>query len=629
MYVISVVPLKRGIGIDTLSYFSNEAYTNGTILSIPIRNNHVLGLVTDVKEVSTAKTALRAATFSLRKLPPQNNPAVLSEAYIKTAQDLSQYYAAPLGTILYNLLPPDVRSGDLSLPNTHHVVPTESHPPQILAAPKRERFVAYRSLVRETFAHSGSVLCVVPTSIEADELREALLQGIEDRIIMMTTAMTKTQLKKSYETLDDFSKTKLIIATPSHALLERHDITHVIIEHARSPYFKELSRPYLDYRDVLRTHVKYTGRKLIFGDVCIRTEEEALRRNEVYATFDDSRNRIDLQGELTVVEMKPKEHATTPFCLFTDTVIEAIKDTKKKKGRMFLFAARRGLAPVVSCTNCGYIFRSPESGAPYSLIRTTKNGVEERWFVCGTSGERIRAADSCPSCTSWRLRERGIGIQQVYDDLHKLFPDIPVILFDHITARTYKKATFLRDSFYKEKGVILLGTQMALPYLTKNIDLAVVVNMDALLATPTWRLEEENLALLLNLREITAGTVYVQTRAPQTNVLRFAKQGATEQFYTEELELRKAFNYPPYSTFIHFTWQGTPEEVKKLESVLTELFKNYELSIYQNPTSTNEQPIMYGLMRFKASEWPNTTLVTLLRQVPPVVRVVINPDKIV
>lgn len=629
MYVISVVPLKRGIGLDTLSYFGNEAYAKGTILSIPIRNSIVLGLVTDVKEVSTAKTALRAATFSLRKLPPQKNPTLLSDAYINTAHDLSNYYAAPLGTVLYNLLPPDVRSGDIPLPHTHHIAHTESHQPQILATPKRERFVAYRSLVRETFAHSGSVLCVVPSSVEADEIREALLQGIEDRIIMLTSAMTKTQLKKSYEALEDFSKTKLIIATPTHSLIERHDITHVIIEHARSPYFKEHTRPYIDYRDVLRTHSRYTGRKLIFGDMLVRTEEEVLRRNEIYSTFGDSRKRIDLQGELTVVEMAQAGQRDIPFAVFSNTVLEAIKETKKKKGRIFLFAARRGLAPVVSCMDCGYIFRSSESGSPYSLVRTMKNNVEERWFVCGTSGERIRAAETCPVCTSWKLKERGIGIQHVYDELHKIFPDTPTILFDHITARTYKKATFLRDSFYKEKGVILLGTHMALPYLVKNIDLAVVVNMDALLATPTWRLEEENLALLLNLREITAGTVFVQTRAPLTNVLRFAKQGAIEQFYTEELELRKAFNYPPYSTFVHFTWQGTPEVVQKLEATLKELFKDYELSVYQNPTSTSEQPIMYGLIRTKTNEWPDPKLVALMRQVSPVVRVVINPDKIV
>ena len=84
---------------------------------------------------------------------------------------------------------------------------------------------SYRSIVRETFAHSGSVLIVAPSSIDAEKLREALEQGISERVIMLTSARTKTELRKAYEALEDFSKTKLIIATPSHAMIERHDIS--------------------------------------------------------------------------------------------------------------------------------------------------------------------------------------------------------------------------------------------------------------------------------------------------------------------------------------------------------------------------------------------------------------------
>lgn len=629
MYVITVVPLRKGIHIETLSYFSSIAYIPGTLLQIPVRSTTTLGLVTESNEVSNAKTALRAATFSLRKLPAQTDTSVLGKAFIQTAEKLSEYYATSLGTILYNLLAPEIRNGEIPLPHTHDVVEQNAQAPQILQAHAKDRYLAYRSLVRETFAHNGSVLLVVPTSVEAFNIKEALETGITDRIVMLTTASTKTELKKGYAGLADFSKAKLIIATPSYAVIERHDITLMILEHARSPYFKELNRPYLDYRDVLRTHAKFTGRKLIFGDILVRTEEEALRRDEFYSTYGETPKRIELKGKLEIVEVARGTDTKTPFELFSNTVIEAIKETKKKKGNMFLFAARRGLAPLVACVDCGLIFRSPESGAPYSLIRTVKDRVEERWFVCSASGERIRAYDNCTACGSWRLRERGIGIQHVYDELHKLFPGTPIILFDHITARTYKKATFLRDTFYKTKGAILLGTHMAIPYLTKEIALSIVVNMDALLATPTWRLEEENLALLLSLREITTGNVLVQTRAPQSETILHAKLGSVEHFYTEELELRKSFEYPPFSTFIHFTWQGSAEEVKKIETDLTTLFADFPLSIYQNPTSTNLAPIMYGLIRVPKSSWPDQKLASIIRQIHPSVRVVINPDRIV
>lgn len=630
MFVITVAPLRRGITIETLSYFSGVAYPIGTMLRVPVRNSTLFGLVTKSEEVSTAKTALRAATFSLKKLPVQDDAPLIGAAYIKTAEELSQYYASSLGTILYNLLPPDVRNGDIPLPHTHHITKTTPHVPEVFHAQKKDRYLSYRSLVRETFAHSGSVLIVVPSSIDAHELAKDLGSGIDERVIIFTSTMTKSELKKAYTKLEDFSKTKLIIATSSFAVIERHDITLVILEQSRSPYYKELNRPYLDYRDVLRIHAKHTGRRLILADILPRTEDEAKRRKDTYHTYSETPKRMELPAKLEVINMNKKAGSKgSDFSLISPEVINAVREARKRKGNVFLFAARRGLAPLVACIDCNFIFRSKESGAPYSLIRTKKNGVEERWFVCTSSGEKIRAAETCTECGSWRLRERGIGIQQVYDELHKIFPNIPVILFDHITARTYKKALFLHDTFYKSKGAILLGTHMAIPYLTQPVRTSVVVNMDALLATPTWRLEEENLTLLLTLRERTTERVLVQTRTPESGVLTYAKLGTVEQFYTEELELRKAFNYPPYATFIHLTWQGTPAVVKKLEEEITLLLAEYKVTTYIHPTSTPDTPIMHGLLRVKPENWPNEKLGTLLKQLHPSVRIVINPDRIV
>jgi len=629
MYVITVAPLKRGISPDGLTYFSSEAYTEGTLLLVPIRNKEVLGLVTNIKPVSKAKTALRTATFSLKKLPVQKDSKKLGESLIKTAKELGSFYATSLGSLMYSMLPPEIRRGEVEIPHTHYVKPGSSKTPQILQAQKEERLVAYKSLVRETFAHSGSVLLVAPTSIEVSEMKKSLEQGIEDRVIIFSSALTKSQLKKAYTELEDFSQTKLIITTPTYALLERHDITLTILEHVRSAFYKTMSRPYLDYRKVLLTHIKYTGRKCLIGDLLVRTEEEYLRRTDVYQAKTETPKRIELQGQLKIISTALDPEKPVEYKIFSTDVVDAINAVKRKRGKIFIFAARRGIASMVMCVDCGHIFRSPQSGAPYSLMRTKKDGVEERWFVCSASGEKKRASDVCTKCGSWRLREQGIGIQHVYDELHKLFPKIPTILFDHLSAKTYKKALFLRDTFYKSKGVIMLGTKMAIPYLSDNVDLSIVVNMDALLATPTWRLEEENLSLLFSLREITNGDVMVQTRSPKTEILTHAKRGSIESFYNEELELRKQFKYPPFNTFIHLTWQGNKNVVKNIEGIVVNLLNDFNPSIYQNPSSSDNAPIMYCLLRIESKKWPNKKLVTALRSLPPSVRLMINPDKII
>ncbi len=630
MFVTQVIPLKRGIGLDSLSYFSSEQYPLGTLVQIPVRSSTILGLVIEVNEVSAAKTALRRATFSLRKLPLQENVQSLSLAFIKTAEELAIFYSTHLGNVLYNLLPPEIQRGDIKLPHTLYV-PRESVTPipELLQAKKSERYGVYRSLVRETFAHAGSIHIIAPTSVEAEDIKNDLASGIEDRVILLTSTISKRELKNAYAALENFTHQKLIITTPSHAMIERHDVTLTILEEARSPHYKERVRPYLDYRDVIRMHTAETGRRFIMGDMLPRTEEEAARRNDQLLTYGETPRRIELKGKIDIVAMPLHVTTETPFRLFGETMVARLREVKKSKEHFFIFSARRGLAPIVTCQDCGYIFRSPLSGAPYALLRTHKNNVEERWFVCNTSGERVRALDTCPLCNSWKLRERGIGIQSTHDELRKLLPQTPIVLFDHTTATTYKKARFLQDTFYGTKGAIMLGTHMALPYLTKQIDASLIVNMDALLTTPTWRLEEENLALLLRLREITKGSVYVQTKTKDADLLNYARYAEVERFYTDELELRKSFNYPPFSRFIHLTWQAAPDLAKKIESEIQTLLEPYGISLYQSPHSPKDTIIGHGLIRIKNEEWPHPKLTLALKALPPTVRVVMNPDRIV
>ncbi|MBX2866938.1 hypothetical protein KTR10_03215 [Candidatus Kaiserbacteria bacterium] len=624
MFVIEVIPLKRGVHIESLSYFSSVAYPRGTIISIPLRNKEASGIVIDSKEVSGAKAALRAATFSLRKLPTQEDTKALSPAFIETAYELADLYAASPGAVMYQLLPPAVREGEVPLPHTHESTNETPDAPQVLQATTDERFLAYRSLVRETFAHAGSVLLVVPTAAQAVDAKERLSKGIQDRVIVLSTALTKKQREKAYAALEDFCKPKLIIATSSYAMLERHDITTVVIENAYSHNYRDRTRPYLDTRQVLKIHARESKRQLILGDILPRTEEEIFRRDETYATFGEHAKRLSLPGKLVVVEMKDKPHGDTPFTLFSRKALNAIRRTLDEKGHVFLFAPRRGIAPVVACLDCGFIFRDPESGAPYSLLE--QGG--KRWFVSGVSGTRVRAADTCPECTGWRLKERGIGIQHIHKELSALLPDVPITLFDHTSANTFKKANFLIDTFYKKKGSIMIGTPMVFPYLREPVDTSIIVNTDALRATPTWRVQEEILWTLLFLREKTNGTVLVQTRMEPDELIESARTGSVDSFYTEEQALRKQFKYPPYAHFIHLTWQGTRAQTEQIRTQIEAEFIMYEPLLYKAPTF-GKNVTEYALIRRPTKDWPDSRLLALLRNLPPSVRIVMNPDRIV
>lgn len=631
MFVIQVIPLIRATKIDTLTYYSSVEYPLGTFLNIPIRGKDHPAIVTEVKPVTENKSALKNASFTLKKLPEQKPLSVVPSNVRRTAESLAEIYPASVGALLYQLLPPGVRSGDYQYPLISSLIHKEDSTPQLLSAASKERFVAYRSHIRSILARRGSVVFVVPTYAHLEQARKNLSQGIEDRVVFFSPTDNKTEQEKAYSAYEDTSLAKLIITTPTHAYLDRVDLLSIIIDRSASDAYRSQQRPYLDHRTALITFAKTTGRSIILGDILPRTEDEYKRRQEFFNTYESETKRIAFSSPLTIIEQKDKSTPETPFSLFSKELKSRIDNVLAGKGRVFLYGARRGIAPVVTCIDCGYIFRCPESQTPYSLIKTvSKTGNEERWFVSSTSGKKIRASDTCSDCGSWRLRARGIGIQQVYDEALEKFPKSKVFLLDHLTGSTRKRAEKIIADFYECRSAILVATQMALPYLSENgVSLSAIVSLDAARSNPTWRADENIFRLLLELREMSNQEVIVQTRTEPDSVLDCAKHGSLEVFYDEEIKLRKILNYPPFSNFILLTWTGDKTTVSATETIIKNITKDFEGSFYSNPNSTLDKILRHALFRIDTSTKDKATLLAKLKQLPPYIKIEIDPGRIV
>jgi primosomal protein N' len=630
MYVIEVIPLIRGTYLESLSYYSSISYDIGTFLEVPIRGKNKHAIVTTVTSVGAAKTALKAATFSLRKLPNQPNASTIPLALRVTAEKLTERYPASLGSILYTLLPNDIKTGLRTYKDTTTVVHEEETTPQILMARLDERFLSYQSHIRSTFAKRGSVLFVVPTSTDVLYAKKELGHGIEDRLITVTATANKKKCGEMVAALEDTKFSKLIITTPSNAYIGRGDITSVIIEQSASGHYIDRTRPYLDHREALIAYAKAQGASIILGDTVVRTEEEAKRRNDTYFTYGEEVKRLVFSAPVHVVKQNDKPSTEVPFQLFSQALIKSVTTTLEAKGHVFLYSARRGLAPVVACIDCGYIFRCPDSHTPYSLVRTMKNDLEERWFVSSTSGKRVRAADVCPHCGSWRLKERGIGIQHVYDEWREKFPHTDVTVLDHNIAPTSQKAEKVVSEFFAKKGGILIGTQIALPLLHRGVDVSAIISLDAARSTPTWRADESLFRLIMKLRECSKREVLIQTRSEIDPLLEYASKGATERFFDDEISLREQLAYPPFSTFILLTWSGAEAVVRESEKEIKDILTTPLAQYYTNPHSTPTHTHRHVLIRINNSE--KSTLKEVIGQVrklPPYVKAEINPERIV
>ncbi len=229
-----------------------------------------------------------------------------------------------------------------------------------------------------------------------------------------------------------------------------------------------------------------------------------------------------------------------------------------------------------------------------------------------------------------------MGIQRVEEEILATFGREKVFSIDRDTTKSHRDAQKVAARFYETPGSILVGTEMALPYLTKSVSRTAVASLDSLLALPEWRAEERAFHILMNLRASATDELLIQTRHPDERIIGYAKDADTYGFYKEELARREKFGYPPFTLFISLSWQGTKAASEAMRKKLAETFKGYEFFGHVPPiaiprkTKTSASPVFRSraLLRIERDEWPTEELMTLLSQMPPSIAIQVNPQEL-
>ena len=100
-----------------------------------------------------------------------------------------------------------------------------------------------------------------------------------------------------------------------------------------------------------------------------------------------------------------------------------------------------------------------------------------------------------------------------------------------------------------------------------NVDLVGILDADGLLQFADFRVNERAFQLMEQVsgragtERRSTGKVLIQTIQPTHPVLQLVKQHDYKKLYTEEIEKRKQFFYPPFSRLIHLTFKHKIKEV--------------------------------------------------------------------
>jgi len=637
MNIIHVIPLSKGIFKDELTYFTSRTVAPGTLVSVPVRSRTIHALVVSQERAIDAKSRLRGSSYAIKKVENISGKKLFSSEFISAAEEAAKYFASSTGEILQSLIPRTILSeyaNDSTLPTQakqtakeHGVLKNEKF---VFQADNEERFSTYKSLIREEFAKGSSVFFCLPTIEDIERVGKSLERGIKEYTYMLHGGLSKKQLLQTWKSALKEPHPVLIVATSMFLSLPREDLRTLIMDKEHSNAYKTLSRPFIDIRKFAEYFAEHKNIKLIFGDIFLRPETLWRHEQGEFLEFVPLKFRVLPIDDQEIIDMRKykKEFVKSEFRMVGDELNGLIERTKKTSEHMLVLCARRGLYPITTCSDCGTAVTCKTCSTPL-VLHKDKTGKEQNIYLCHKCGSRYTSKRTCESCGSWRLAPLGIGTEKIFEEIKGRHKEVSVFRIDSESTPTPKKARAAMDSFFESPGSVLVGTEMALHYLDRDVANSAIASIDSLFTIPDFRINEKIFNMLLGLHEKTRKSFLIQTRDPEQSAFQYIMQGNLLDFYREEIEARKRFGYPPFSTCIKITTQGRKDAVQKaLQKVCDELA---EYEPMQYPSFTEEVKGSYReniLIRLPKNTWVSEPLLKILRNLPPQYAVRVDPENL-
>jgi primosomal protein N' (replication factor Y) len=253
------------------------------------------------------------------------------------------------------------------------------------------------------------------------------------------------------------------------------------------------------------------------------------------------------------MNQQPKQHGANTA--LSPPLVDALQQRIARGEQSLVFLNRRGYAPVLHCTDCGW-----KSGCPNCSAWRVFHKLD-RTLRCHHCGFTERVPRACPDCGNLDIAPIGRGTERLEEQLAQLLrtPDDKQARIARIDA----DSTRLKGSLEAQLGAVhagdvdvLVGTQMITKgHDFRRITLVAAVNPDSSLFSSDFRAPERLFALLMqaggragrDAAQADRSEMWVQTWHPQHALYGALRGHDFEAFASSQLKEREMAGLPPYS----------------------------------------------------------------------------------
>jgi primosomal protein N' (replication factor Y) (superfamily II helicase) len=219
---------------------------------------------------------------------------------------------------------------------------------------------------------------------------------------------------------------------------------------------------------------------------------------------------------------------------FSPALVSACQRCLQGGGKTALVLKRLGYATAISCSRCGTVKSCPNCDLP--LVLQGREGP----LTCTRCGYSEKPGP-CARCGSNRLRQAGLGVERVRDELSSLLG----VRVGLITAEEQEHAD----------APVVVGTAPRI--LDHEWDAVILPDADAFLAGSGIGAVERSFRLFYSAAAVATKLLLIQSHAPDHYALRAGVRGDYEAFAAAELPRLRELGYPPFAHAASLTFEGS------------------------------------------------------------------------
>jgi len=441
----------------------------------------------------------------------------------------------------------------------------------------------YVKLIHEQIKNNNQVLYLVPEIALTTQLIIRLKKYFGDKLLVYHSKYTLDQRTEVWKRVLSDSD-KIILGARSSIFLPFKNLNLIIIDEEHENAYKQFNpAPRYHARDSAIYLAKIHNAKTLLGSATPSVESYFNAVSNKYGLINLTKryNNVELP-EIILKDLKESISNNKMKGSFSDFLLKNIKSTLEKGKQVIIFQNRRGYSPYQECESCGYVFYCKNCD-----VSLTYHSISNE-LKCHHCGYKLKNDNKCIKCSSNSLIKKGLGTQQITEEIKAYFPNYKVERMDQDSTKTKNSFLKLINDFEENKFQILVGTQMLSKGLDfKNVDLVGVINADSLIYFPDFRSQEKCFQLIKQVagrsgRSKNKGKVIVQTYNPNHNLMLKIKKGDFKGMFNDQLNERHTFDYPPYTRIIKLVLKNKNIEDLKLGAnwLFESLKTNFDNFIY-------------------------------------------------